>query len=178
MNEVINALRHRRSVRKYDGTPVDGDLLKLVLEAGINAPKGDNFKTVEFILIEKRDTLLELAHIRKVGTKMLENAGAAIIVLGNEEKSDLWMEDASIAMAYMHLAADSLGLGSCWIQMWNRDDVNGADLEPVLRERFGIPAYLHPMAILSLGNISEHPKGHDVESVDWSRVHHEKYETN
>ena len=107
---------------------------------------------------------------------MLETAGAAVIVLGNQEKSDLWMEDASIAMAYMHLAADSLGLGSCWIQMWNRDDVNGSDLEPVLRKRFGIPQQLNPMAILSLGNISEHPKGHDAESVDWNRVHYEKYE--
>ena len=47
---------------------------------------------------------------------MLAGADSAVVVIADPEKTDVWTEDCSIAMAYMHLAADSLGLGSCWIQ--------------------------------------------------------------
>lgn len=175
MENSIDIFRHRRSVRKYDGTPISDEIIRQILETGITAPSGDNFKTTRFILIKNKETLQKLSHIRKSGTRMLENAGAAILVLGDSEKSDLWIEDASIAMAYMHLAADALGLGSCWIQMWKRDTADGNDLEPKLRELFGFPMNLKPLAILSLGNISEHPAGHKESEIDWNRIKEEKY---
>ena len=106
---------------------------------------------------------------------MLETAGAAILVLGDSEKSDLWVEDTSIAMAYMHLAADALGLGSCWIQMRARDAADGEDMEPVLRRKFEFPEKMKPLAILSIGHIENHPAGHTETEIDWSRVHKEKF---
>ena len=45
MNEAIDALRRRRSVRRYDGTPVGEDALRTVLEIGLTAPKGRNLST-------------------------------------------------------------------------------------------------------------------------------------
>lgn len=175
MENIMELFRHRRSVRKYDGTPIDKEALHKVLEAGIIAPTGDNFKTTQFILIKSREMLHKLAHIRKVGTRMLDTAGAAILVLGDSAKSDLWVEDASIAMAYMHLAADALGLGSCWVQMRARDDANGNDLEPVLRDLLGFPGNMRPLAILSLGNTTKHPAGRTSEDAEWERLHEERF---
>lgn len=175
MNAVMEALRHRRSVRQYDGTLIPKEMLDQVLEAGLTEPTGDNYQSAEFIVIQDKNTLHDLAFIRKAGTRMLDKAGAAILVIGDESRSDLWMEDASIAMAYMHLAADSLGLGSCWIQIWHRDDMNGDDLEPVLRKKFDIPEHFHPMAILSLGNISAHPEGRHIDEKYLRKLHMEKY---
>jgi len=173
--QLTEMFRHRRSVRQYDKSPVAEEKLNAILEAGMTAPTGDNTHEVECIVVQERATLDSLSHIRKVGTRMLETAGAAIIVVANPDKTDLWMEDASISMAYMHLAADALGLGSCWIQMWNRDAADGQDLEPVMRERFGIPSYMRILAILSLGNTNSHPAPHDADYMNWNKVHKERY---
>lgn len=78
-------------------------------------------------------------------------------------------------MAYMHLASDAMGLGSCWVQMRTREDVNGDDLESVLQERFDIPKHMKPLAILALGNITNNPKKLKQRQVDWQKVHMEKY---
>ena len=56
-----------------------------------------------------------LSECRIGSAKMLQHADCAIVVFADAEKSDVWVEDCSIAMANMHLMADALGLGSCWI---------------------------------------------------------------
>lgn len=175
MNEIINALHHRRSVRQYNGQPIDESLLREILNVGLLAPTGDNFRSTQFILIRDPDTLRELAHVRKAGTRMLEKAGAAILVMADTDKTDLWIEDSSISMAYMHLAADSLGLGSCWIQMRARDTAEGRPLENWLRKKFDIPEKFQPLAILALGQIDTHPQEHVPTDQDWKRVHQERF---
>ena len=64
MNEAIDALRRRRSVRRYSGTPVEENKLRTVLETGLTAPKGRNLKSVEFLVIRDHGTLRELSALR------------------------------------------------------------------------------------------------------------------
>ncbi len=172
---LYEIFENRRSIRKFDDTPIDEESLKKILKIGLTSPTGNNLKTVDFILIQDKKTIIELSEIRKIGTKLLKTAGAAILVIADASKSNLWIEDASIAMAYMHLASDAMGLGSCWVQMRTRDDVNGDDLESVLQERFDIPKHMKPLAILALGNITNNPKKLKQRQVDWQKVHMEKY---
>ncbi|MBR0093249.1 MAG: nitroreductase family protein [Lachnospiraceae bacterium] len=175
MNRVMEALRKRRSVREYDGTAIQKELLDLVLEAGLTAPSGRNLKPVHFLVVEDKETLKYLSQCRKAGSQLIENAGTAILVAGDENTSDTWVEDASIAMAYMHLAADALGLGSCWVQIRNRENAEGENAGKILQEHFAIPTHVHPVAILALGNITAHPEGRQVTDKDSERVHREKY---
>lgn len=172
---ISEIFENRRSVRKYDDTPIDEEILKEILKIGITSPTGNNLKTVDLILIQDKKTIIELSEIRKIGTKLLKTAGAAILVIADSSKSNLWIEDASISMAYMHLASDAMGLGSCWVQMRTREDVNGNDLEQVLQEKFNIPKHMKPLAILALGNIDNHPKVVKQREVDWQKIHDEKY---
>lgn len=174
-NEVIEALRHRRSVRDYDGTPIDEGTLRLVLEAGLRAPTSRNLQSTELVVVRDPETLRWLSGIRPSGTRMLERAGAAILAVGDTQKSDVWLEDASIALAYIHLAADSLGLGSCWVQMWNREAADGGNLELELRERFAIPERFRPVAFLALGNGGTHPEGHKPDEERLDKLHWESF---
>ena len=166
---------NRRSIRRYDDTPIDAEILSEILKIGLLSPTGNNLKTVDFILIQDKTTIIEIAEIRKIGTGLFKTAGAAILVIADSSKSNLWIEDASIAMAYMHLASDAMGLGSCWVQMRTREDVNGENLETVLQKKFDIPNHMKPLAILALGNIENHPKNIKPRDVDWQKVHNEKY---
>lgn len=128
MNLVLDLFRTRRSYRKYSEKPIDEAVLKQIMEVGLISPTGDNFKTVELILIKDKDLLNEIASMRKAAA-MLRHAGAAIIVLVNTQKTDLWIEDGAISASYMHLATDALGIGSCWIQVRARDAVDGKEFE-------------------------------------------------
>lgn len=128
MNLVLDLFRTRRSYRKYSEKPIDEAVLKQIMEVGLISPTGDNFKTVELILIKDKDLINEIASMRKAAA-MLRHAGAAIIVLVNTQKTDLWIEDRAISASYMHLATDALGIGSCWIQVRARDAVDGKEFE-------------------------------------------------
>ncbi len=175
MSDFMDYIRNRRSNRKYDSQPVSREKLDLILEAGLRSPTGNNFRETEFILIEERQVLLELSCLRKVATRMLSTAGAAIVVIADREKSNLWIEDASAAMAYMHLTASALGLGSCWVQMRTRNDEDGNYLEEVLREKFNVPDNMGVLAILAIGNINEKDKKKMRKNLNWNRVHSEEF---
>lgn len=177
MDSIIDIFRKRRSQRRYIAEPIDEKTMKQILEVGITSPTGDNFKTIELILIKDNETLKELANMRKAGTKMLEGAGAAIIVLADSNKTDLWIEDASISASYMHLAADALGIGSCWIQVRARDTVDGGSFEKALCVKLSIPEHLKPLCILSLGNIDSHLPANNPGDINWKKVHYEKNES-
>ena len=84
---------------------------------------------------------------------MLAGAGAAVVVVADEERTDVWIEDCSIVMANMHLMADSLGVGSCWIQGRLREASDGRTTEEYLRQLLGIPENYRLEAMLSLSKV-------------------------
>ena len=114
-----------------------------------------------------------MSECRVAGSKMLASADCAIVVLGDEEKSDVWVEDCSVAMANMHLMADSLGVGSCWIQGRLREAPEGRTTEEYLRELLKFPGSYRLEAILSLGMPKDHPAAYELEKLPMEKVHRE-----
>ena len=110
--DVLETMRKRRSVRSYTGEAVTEENLLKILQAGLLSASGRGIRPWEFIVVRDKKTLKAMAGCRVSGSKMLESADCAVVVLGDESKTDVWVEDCSIAMANMHLMADSLGVGS------------------------------------------------------------------
>lgn len=173
--ELLEIMKHRRSVRTYTAEPVTEETLEKILQAGLLSPSGRAIRPWEFIVVRDKEVLRKMAGSRLAGAKMLENADCAVAVLGDEEKTDVWTEDCSIAMAYMHLMADSLGVGSCWIQGRLRDASDGRTTEAYLRELLGYPEHCRLEAILSLGMPENHPKPHTLEELQREKIHREKF---
>ena len=176
MNDLLQTMLNRRSIRKYTGEPVPEDKIKLILQAGLSSATSKNRKPWEFVVVQQKETLQALAKCR-VGTgKMLEQAGCAIVVFGNTNVTpDVWVEDCSIAMSNMHLMADALGLGSCWIQGRCREAENGQSTEEFCRELLGVPEHLALLAILSVGVPTERPAGYTAEDLRKDKIHWEKF---
>ena len=119
-----------------------------------------------------KDKLIQLSGCRLKGTsRMLAGADAAIVVLGDETKSDVWVEDCSIVMANMHLMASALGVGSCWIQGRNRDAIDGETTEEFLRPILRFPDNYRLEAILALGMPEEETPVRSPESLPFEKVH-------
>jgi len=173
-DSVLEALRVRRSVRNYTGEHIADDVLDQVLEAGLVSASGRGLRPWEFVVVRERATLDALATSRAHGAGMLTGADAAILVFGRAEV-DTWIEDCCIAMANMHLAADALGLGSCWIQGRMREAADGRLTSDVVRELLAVPAGYELEAILSLGMPVEHPAPRELGDDLRAKVHRERF---
>lgn len=105
---------------------------------------------------------------------MLGGANCAIVVIADVAKSDVWTEDCAIAMANMHLMADHLGVGSCWIQgrLRKADELT---TDAYVRGILHYPDHYELEAILSLGMAESRPKPHTVRELDTGRVHWEQF---
>lgn len=172
---LLEMMRNRRSVRSYTGEAIPEEKLELILKAGLLSASGRAIRPWEFIVVRDKETLAKLATSRAAGAKMLEGADAAIVVVGDEDKADTWIEDSCIAMANMHLMADEIGLGSCWIQGRMRLAADGRTTEEVVRELLQIPANYRLEAILSLGMIDEHPKAYELDDLHYEKIHKEMF---
>lgn len=131
MNEIIQNILNRRSVRVYSEEQIKQDDLNLILQAGIYAPSGCNNQPWHFTVVQNQKVLKTLdEETKKVlltcGDEKFENyannekysifhhAPCAIVISG--EKSALVPQiDCAAATENMMLAAESLGIGSCWI---------------------------------------------------------------
>ena len=176
MNDLLQLMLQRRSVRKYTGEAIPEDKIKLILQAGLASATSKNRKPWEFVVVQEKETLQKLAKCRAGAAKMLETAGCAIVVFGDTSVTpDVWVEDCSIAMSNMHLMADVLGLGSCWIQGRCREAENGQATEEFCQQLLGVPANYKLEAILSIGVSEERPKGYTAEDLKEGKIHWEKF---
>lgn len=154
--ELIDILKARKSIRKYEPEPIANEDIKGIIKAGLLAPSGRNKRPIRLVVVENRDMLKKLSSAKQSGSDMLAEAGAAIVVIGDEEKSDTWIEDGSLVMGNMMLAATERKIGSCWVQCRGRISKN-ADLnsEEYIKSILNIDEKYRILAVLALGTISQ-----------------------
>ena len=173
--DVLAAMTARQSVRKYSGEPVPQGLLDRIVRAGLVSASGRRRRPWELIVVRDRNTLDKLAECRDSGSAMLAGADAAIVVLGNPEVADTWVEDCSIVMANMHLEASASGVGSCWIQGRMRTAADGRSTQDYVAELLGIPEPWQLEATLSLGMPADQPEHRKFDDALLEKVHSERF---
>src|SRR5690554_2539670 len=105
MSFFFELIKKRRSIRKYTTQVIEQEKKDLLIKSALLAPTSKRSNSSSFILIEDKKVLEELSKSRPHGSQFLAGASLAIVVLGNPEKSDVWVEDASIAATYIQLQA-------------------------------------------------------------------------
>ena len=120
MNEAMENMLTRRSCRKYLDKPVPEDLLEQVLLAGAYAPSAMNRQPGKVVVLRDPEEIRELEQWNseiagggRVGTHMFYGAPVVLVVLAKRYSTSV--EDGSLILGNLMLAAHSLGLGSCWI---------------------------------------------------------------
>lgn len=175
MENFHELMRHRRSIRKYTGEPVDPEQVRLILEAGLMAPAGKRKNPWHFVVVDEPEKLKALSETRAMGTAQIANAALAIAVVANPEDSDTWIEDLSIATIQMQLQCTDLGLGSVWCQMRMRENADGVPAPYSVRQILEIPAEYEVLNVLAIGRIGEERKPYDTEKLQWEKVHTQKW---
>lgn len=167
-------LKNRRSVRRYQDTPVSLDIIKELIEQSTFAPNAGNEQSWKFIVVNETDVIKRISDESKKNIlariaanpddyakkyqDMLENdsfnvfynAPCLVMILGLSKLKNLSV-DCALAASYFMLAATSRGLGTCWVNL-------GTEIEnPEMRVELGIPQNCTIVAPLIVGYPEEVP---------------------
>jgi nitroreductase len=176
---MIELLRIRRSIRKFTQVKIDPETVELLIEALLRAPSSRGINPWEFIVVDDQELLTKLSMSKQHGSEFLKNAPLGIVVCADSTKSDVWIEDCSIASIIVQMTALSLGLGSCWIQIRNRiHDDSGKSAEEYIRELLGLPEHLKVESIIGLGHPDEVKRPLPAEKLQYEKVRHNHYSEN
>lgn len=167
----ISLIQKRRSIRKFLKKQVEAEKIDMLLETALRSPSSRGFNPWEFIAVTDHDLLEKLSRARQHGSAFLSNAPLGIVVCADSQKSDVWIEDASIASAFIHLAAESLGLGSCWIQIRERMHNETKSAQEYIVETLNIPKSLKVESIIAIGYPDEKKPPHTKEELQYEKVH-------
>ena len=171
MADFLELLKNRRSTRTFSGEPVSEDNVCSLMKAALMSPSGHRINPWEFILVEDKEVLKSLSVSKEHGAGLLEGAAMAVVVIADTEKTDVWIEDCSIATIIIQLAAEELGLGSCWVQIRRRSNASGTLAEDNVRQLLGIPAKYAVLSIVAVGHKAREAKPFDEANMQWEKIH-------
>ena len=153
-NEVLKAIRERRSILIFRPEPLEDEKIEAVLDAGRWAPSFGNSQPWEFIVVKdqfRREKLSDLTARVSIIHKGIRGAPVIIVVCVDPRKdSSHFIEDGAVATQNMALAAHSLGLASYWVGIFNPRDEKGS-IEREVKKFLNIPNEYRVIAFLPIG---------------------------
>ena len=161
--DALEAIHTRRSVRAYQDKPVPEELIRQVLGAAMMAPSAQNAQPWQFVIIDDRKLLREIAKINP-NAQMVRHAPVAILVCGDlqlELSPGCWVVDCAAAVENMLLAAHALGLGAVWTGVYPRE----ARMKG-FRALLAVPDQVVPHSLAVLGYPAEKPPSQDRYRAD------------
>jgi len=175
MNQFIDYLRSRRSIRVFEKTPITKEQMDILKESLLRSPTSRGQNPWQFILVDDSALLEKISRAKMHGSNFLAGANVAFIICGDEEISDVWTEDCAIAAITLQYTAHSLGLGSCWaqIRLRNHDEENSA--ESYLQQLLNIPSHVRISSIIGIGQPAEEKDGHAEHDLSEGKFHLNQY---
>lgn len=164
-NETLKVIKQRRSIRSFKEEQIKEEELQAVLEAGLYAPSAGNQQAWHFTVIQRKEVLERLNFVAKEAAKQLDNehvrkmasnekfniyyGAPTVIVVSGREEAMVIESDCAAATENLLLAAESVGLGSCWVNFTiiGLNSPMGADL----KKELGIPDDYRPYSSVALG---------------------------
>ena len=158
-NQVLEALKNRRSIRKYKTEQIKDEELNAVLEAGTYAPTGMGTQSPLMVVVQDKGTIARLSKMNAAFTADPDGdpfyGAPCVIIVFADSQAHTYTEDGSLAMGNMLCAAASLGLGSCWI--YRAREVFESDEGRALMKEWGIPESYKGIGNCILGYAAETP---------------------
>ena len=140
MNEVIRNIESRRSIRAYSPEQIEDEELKLILEAATYAPTGMGLQSPKIVVVQDSQTIKELsemnAEVMGSSGDPFYGAPTVVVVLADSNRPTC-VEDGSLVLGTMMLAASSIGVGSCWIH--RAKEVFASEKGKEYLKKWGIP---------------------------------------
>lgn len=171
--ELIDAIKARRSIRRFKSDEIEDSVIKEIIELGNLAPSAGNLQPRDFVVVREQETKERLAHAA-LNQNFVAEAPVVIVVCANIRRVSPYgrrgmglycIQDSAAAIQNMLLVIVDKGLGCCWV---------GAFDENAVSNILGLPAHVRPVALLPIG-YSEAKVG-TVSRIDIEElIHYEKW---
>ena len=161
--ELFEAITQRRCIRSYTNETVTDEEVNTLLKAAVRAPSSCNRQTWRFIIIRKPETIEKMYQAASYSTQrqtFVKNAPALIVVCGDltryesvpyrERGKNLFsIQESAAAIQNLLLAAWALGLGACWVGLFDED---------LVKKTLSLPKHIRPFAIITVGHTKSKAK--------------------
>lgn len=175
MSNYHNLLLKRRSIRRFTEDLLQAEETEQILQAALLAPTSKNNKAWQFVVVEDKQVLKKLAQCKPYSAALIADCALAVVVIGNPLVSDVWIEDTSIASISMQLQAEDIGIGSCWVQVREREYNEHIMAADYVRELLNIPMPYEVLSIIAFGKKQKERTPHAIEELHWENVHIGKF---
>ncbi|MFV0591917.1 MAG: nitroreductase family protein [Draconibacterium sp.] len=172
---MIELLRQRRSIRKYTAQQIEPEKLEILKEAVLRSPSSKNINPWEFIFVDDLTLIQALTDCKPHGITPLKTTSLAVVVCADQTKNDVWVEDCSIASILIQLTAQSLGLGSCWVQIHERMHSESITAEKFIQDLLNIPENFRVLNIVTIGYPEKWRKGKPLEELQFEKIRINKF---
>jgi nitroreductase len=166
----LDLLKKRRSIRQFEDKPVEQEKIDALVEAMLRSPSSRSLNPWKFVVVTDPQVIGELSQSKPHGASFMKNAPLAVVVCADSTKSDVWVEDCSIATFILHLEATDLGLGSCWVQIRKREHNEEVSSEKYVQKLLGLRDGMAVEAVVAIGYGKEEKDGHPDSSLLYERV--------
>lgn len=175
--QKLDYIFYRRSIRRYTDQKIDAQQIKNLLTAAMYAPSAVNRQPWHFVVIDDPALMERIMEVHP-HARMLNTASHAIVVCGDEllqHGEGYWVVDCGAATQNLLLAAQTMGLGACWVGLHPREDRKIA-----FSRLLQLPSHIKPFAMVALGYPDEKKKRPDrfhaekVKYNGWERPYFQK----
>lgn len=169
---MIDAIKKRRSIRKYKDKKIEKEKIDEILKAGMFSPSAHGSRPWHFILVtdkKKKESISKM----KNWSYFCDNAPLVLVLCSKKEK--LWVENLAIAAENILLEAVNQGLGSCIIQVRNSTTLDNKDCEEYVRKLFAIPEDIRILFLITLGYPDEEKSEHKDQEFEKEKIHYQKW---
>jgi len=169
--DLFEAIKTRRSIRRFKPTRIPNHVIKSVIDAARHAPSANDTQPWEFIIVKDKRVKEQLAKTH-AWSSFINDAPVCIVVLGNEKISPSFFAiDASCATENLLLAAHGLGLGACWVAVYDPCNSNS---ERYVRDVLNVPSHLRIIAMVPIGYPDEKAMPRNLRELN-KILHFDKY---
>ncbi|MFA5947402.1 MAG: nitroreductase family protein [Candidatus Gracilibacteria bacterium] len=168
--ETLEAIKKRRSIRKFKNKEIPEDIIKKILMAGMQAPSAGGAKTWHFIVVKDQNLKDQIPEFSPFA-EMIKKAPLGILVcsdLNLEKYKGFWQQDCAAAIQNMLLSATDLGLGAVWTGVYPMEGRPEG-----YKKLLNIPKNVMPVGFVVIGYPAEEP----VKTINFmqDRVHENKW---
>jgi nitroreductase len=167
---MLDTLRKRRSIRSYVDKEIEPEKIELLKEAALRSPTSRGINPWRFIFVTDKAILKELSRSKESGSSFLEGTRLGVVVCASGDESDVWVEDCSIASIVLQLCGQTLGLGSCWIQIRKRMHSNSLTSEDYVKRVLSLSENLNVESLIAFGYPDEKKSPIPKDQLEYDKI--------
>lgn len=167
MNDLI---AQRRSVRKFTSQQLTEYQISEIVKSAFFTPSGRHLRPYDLIVITDK-LISEKLSIAGEWIKFVKDAPLNIVIVGDENKSNLWIEDCSLVAGNIYIEATNQGLGACWAHVRDGKTPFGDNRENYIKNLLNIPYDRRILCIMSVGYPEVMPEPYTENEINYSKIH-------